>query len=226
MSNAIPVVIDSTGQLGTAGGVSFVNTLTGNTGGAVNATAGNVNVVGDGTSITVTGTPGTSTLTIKALGGSAGPSFFAYLNSTTTAVTGANTPYTIIYDTIGYNLGSAFNLGTSTFTAPITGFYNFSLTVQVGTVNVSNTTESLYLSTSNYGNMVLFAGNPATMMTAASTGLPQTRVSASGSAYINMDAGDTVTSVVNVSGGTGNNVRVQGTLSSTFLLTFFSGQLV
>ena len=74
--------------------------------------------------------------------------------------------------------------------------------------------------------MVLFAGNPATMMTAASTGLPQTRVSASGSAYINMDAGDTVTSVVNVSGGTGNNVRVQGTLSSTFLLTFFSGQLV
>ena len=46
-----------------ASAIGFVNTLTGNSGGAVPPTAGNINVVGSG-NITVTGTPGTSTLTI------------------------------------------------------------------------------------------------------------------------------------------------------------------
>lgn len=46
----------------------FVQTLTGNSGGAVPPTAGNINVVGSG-SITVTGNPGTSTLTIADTGG-------------------------------------------------------------------------------------------------------------------------------------------------------------
>lgn len=43
----------------------FVQTLTGNSGGAVPPTAGNINVEGDGTTITVVGNPGTSTLTIS-----------------------------------------------------------------------------------------------------------------------------------------------------------------
>jgi hypothetical protein len=50
------------------GGGSNVLTLTGNSGGAVGPTAGNINVVGTG-SITVTGNPGTSTLTISDSGG-------------------------------------------------------------------------------------------------------------------------------------------------------------
>lgn len=52
---------------GGGGGSGVVNTLTGNTGGAVGPTANNINVVGDGTTITVAGNPGTSTLTISAL---------------------------------------------------------------------------------------------------------------------------------------------------------------
>jgi hypothetical protein len=52
-------------QLGSGGG-SGVNTLTGNSGGAVPPTANNINVVGDGTTANVVGTPGTSTLTISA----------------------------------------------------------------------------------------------------------------------------------------------------------------
>jgi len=43
--------------------------LTGNTGGAVPPTANNINVVGDGTTVTVAGNPGTSTLTISLVGG-------------------------------------------------------------------------------------------------------------------------------------------------------------
>ena len=48
----------------TSGGSSFVNTLTGNSGGAVPPTGGNIDIEGDGI-VTVTGNPGTSTLTIS-----------------------------------------------------------------------------------------------------------------------------------------------------------------
>lgn len=47
--------------------LSGVITLTGDSGGAVPATAGNINVVG-GTGVTVVGTPGTSTLMINVSG--------------------------------------------------------------------------------------------------------------------------------------------------------------
>lgn len=56
----------------------FIETLTGNTGGAVGPLAGNINVVGTG-SITVTGNPGTHTLTISTTG----TTTLAYTNVTT-----------------------------------------------------------------------------------------------------------------------------------------------
>ena len=60
----------------TQGGTGDVNTLTGNSGGAVAPdVAGNINVVGDGTSATVTGDPITNTLTVSLVGGAAVSSF-------------------------------------------------------------------------------------------------------------------------------------------------------
>lgn len=57
------------GLSGTGGGGGLiVMTLTGNTGGAVPATAGNINVVGDGINVTTSGTPLDSTLTISLTG--------------------------------------------------------------------------------------------------------------------------------------------------------------
>lgn len=53
---------------GGGGSGSPIETLTGNTGGPVPPTGFNVNVVGDGTTIDVAGSPGTSTLTISAIG--------------------------------------------------------------------------------------------------------------------------------------------------------------
>jgi hypothetical protein len=50
-----------------------LQTLTGNSGGAVSPTLGNINVVGDGTSINIVGTPGTSTLTATATGSFSSP---------------------------------------------------------------------------------------------------------------------------------------------------------
>src|ERR1700676_189959 len=47
---------------------TYVETLTGNTGGAVGPNgSGNINVVGDGTSITDVGNPGTNTLTFSLI---------------------------------------------------------------------------------------------------------------------------------------------------------------
>lgn len=48
-------------------GPAFVQTLTGNTGGVVSPTGNNINVVGDGITVAVTGTPGTSTLEISTI---------------------------------------------------------------------------------------------------------------------------------------------------------------
>lgn len=51
------------------GSQGLLETLTGNTGGAVPSTNNNINVVGDGIFINTVGTPGTSTLTIEPAGG-------------------------------------------------------------------------------------------------------------------------------------------------------------
>jgi hypothetical protein len=71
-NDGIPVFVNSQNQLGTVGtgGSTLVSTLTGNSGGAVSPTSGNINVVGDGTTVTVTGNPGTHTLTISSTGSS------------------------------------------------------------------------------------------------------------------------------------------------------------
>lgn len=57
------------GQILTVNPASLVETLTGNTGGPVPPTGNNINVVGDGATVTVAGNPGTSTLTISTAGG-------------------------------------------------------------------------------------------------------------------------------------------------------------
>lgn len=52
--------------------VDVIGTLTGNSGGSVGPTdLGNVNLVGDGTTIAIVGNPGTNTLTVSLLGSSA-----------------------------------------------------------------------------------------------------------------------------------------------------------
>lgn len=66
--------------------IGGVSTLTGNSGGAVGPTLGNINVLG-GTGITVTGNPGTSTLTITSSG---------ITNLTYTGINHAASPYTVL----------------------------------------------------------------------------------------------------------------------------------
>lgn len=51
-----------------AGGKGDIMTLTGNSGGAVPPTSGNINIVGDNINLTTVGNPGTSTITVEPLG--------------------------------------------------------------------------------------------------------------------------------------------------------------
>lgn len=59
------------------------------------------------------------------------PAVVAYMTNTVNNVTGDSTAYTVIFDTETLDRGGNYNLGTGTFTAPVTGFYAF--TVQLTT---------------------------------------------------------------------------------------------
>jgi hypothetical protein len=93
------------GQFMKGGSPAVVETLTGNTGGPVGPTGNNINVVGDGTTVTVAGNPGTSTLTISALGSVA---------TTYDEDSGSATPVANILHVIGGEsvAGEAINMNT------------------------------------------------------------------------------------------------------------------
>lgn len=78
-------------------GPTVVETLTGNTGGAVGPTGNNINVVGDGTTIAVAGDPGTSTLTISAIG-EANPNAL-FMTTLTSNIDFTATGTTLVYTT-------------------------------------------------------------------------------------------------------------------------------
>ena len=220
-ANAIPVVIDSAGQLGTAGGVSFISTLTGNTGGAVSSSGGNILIVGDGVTANVVGNPGLNKLTISAIGGGGGsagnPSFFAYLSAPVLNVTGDGTTYTIAYNTLAYNLGGAYNLGTLTFTAPATGLYNFSFGAFFTSLVPANSSGAISLSLTGFAAVKGLEGNYGAMRSLI--GSRPNSVLAVGNQYVNMTAGDTMQATVVVSGATKTvGIYGSGVLLSTYLV--------
>lgn len=96
----------------TASGTGIVETITGNSGGAVPPTAGNITLIGSG-GITVVGDPGTSTLTIS--------------------VSGTGTPWTSVAGTtqaMAVNNGYVpQNVALTTFTLPVTSVFGSYLAI-------------------------------------------------------------------------------------------------
>lgn len=124
--------MSQSGSFLAGGGGSNVLTLTGNSGGAVGPTGGNINVVGSGF-LSVVGNPGTSTLTISdsgltALQGDTGSTTtastviidFSDCGATTTTVSGANNvtfKVTSLVNNntfVGHNSGGSVNLAVAT----------------------------------------------------------------------------------------------------------------
>lgn len=160
-------------------GTGLVSTLTGNSGGAVSPTAGNINVVGTGT-ITVVGNPGTSTLTVTPSGaiassfptdsGTATPSGGVLNVLGGTATRDINTSGS--GNTIHVDLNNAITLGDlasivgspaitlTTGDATITaGNINLTNTNTAGTIGVINYSGTRWIN--NYGTSNVFIGNNA-----------------------------------------------------------------
>lgn len=154
-----------------------IETLSGNSGGAVGPSGGNINVVGDGTTIDIVGNPGTSTLTA---------SFIGSTDITITGDTGgAQTGDSFTFDggTTGLSFDGAANVFTTTF-AGITangGTVSLATDATASTVNIgsgagaktvqlgsTNTTSSLAL---RYGTSdFTLASATGTVMNALDTG--------------------------------------------------------
>ena len=191
-----------------------IETLTGNAGGAVGPTGYNINVVGDGTTIDVTGNPGTSTLTISAMTNAMPPMFLVGQNASPVNVTGDNTQYTMVWDTEIYDIGG--NFAANTFTAPVTGKYLLS-------TNIS----TLY--TAGYSYAIIFIFTSSEQYTFNWGPVPPpgaTRNLAQNvSTIASMTAGDTAI-VRTVWGNAAKTVGIQGNTGAGSVSTYFCGALL
>lgn len=142
------------------------------------------------------------------------PAFLAYLNTSVVDVTGDGTIYTVIFDTEPYDQGANFNLGTSTFTAPVTGRYRFEFGALVGggtvlsACSVRITTTALTYQRSIGTNAGVTTSTSGTIVALAS-----------------MTAGDTATFQVATTDTGGKIDDVNGTTGGV-LRTWVSGNLV
>jgi hypothetical protein len=169
------------------GGGGTLNTLTGNTGGAVGPSAGNINVVGSG-GVTVTGNPGTNTLTISSSGGGGG---ITTLDGDSGSATGSTV-----------TIAGGSNINTSATSATVTVNLD-------DTVSISGSMTAGTGFTATTGDVSIVAGNldlPAT-----STGFAEGTINFGGSnaiffynggTYIGLDAGNsTVAGIDNIAIG-------------------------
>lgn len=141
------------------------------------------------------------------------PAFLATLTNTATNVTGDGTAYTVIYDNEIYDQNSDFNLGTSTFTAPVTGRYHFCVGIFYQDLGAAFTDLRVNCNTSN--RIYLFIRcSPSVFNTSGF-------VSIGNSSYADMDASDTATITAFVAGST----KTVDLLGDANAANFFSGAL-
>lgn len=173
-------------------GAGSLQTLTGNSGGAVNPDgAFNINVVGDGTYIDIVGNPGTNTLTASLINGGTFATSFPTDSGTATPAAGV---LNIKAANATLNAGS-----TVLFSAP-----GPSNTVQFNVTNANNTT----IVGKNSGNLTLTGANNTVfgaVSAQALTSSPNNTIIGEGSATL-------------LAGGSGNNTII-GQSASASLLT-------
>lgn len=142
------------------------------------------------------------------------PTFQAYVATTINNVTGDGTVYTIIFDTETFDLGNNFNLGTSTFTAPVTGKYFFQYSVLCLGGTVINAANARIVTTARtYNNSA-----PLSPGTTAACSMNM-------SVIADMTAADTATFTIATTDTGGKIDDISGTTSGN-LRTFVSGRLL
>ena len=134
--------------------------LTGNSGGAVFPLAGNINVVGDGTTIQVVGNPGTHTLTISAMGTGTVSSLTTDDGHIVTPTAGT----IIVHGTNG--ITTTGTVGPNTVTVTASGTVAQSFPTDSGTAVPSSGVLNIKagVSTLNCGSSVEFTGSGNTVL--------------------------------------------------------------
>lgn len=140
------------------------------------------------------------------------PAFLTFLDGDIANVTGDATNYTIVFNSEVFDQGG--DLSGATFTAPVTGKYYLAAGAKLETVGVGHTQAFLSLVTSNREYR-----DPQLNGTACATGSGDLGMTIS--SLCDMDAADTATVAVTVSGG----AKTVGIGGAAVLITFFSGNL-
>ncbi len=153
---------------------------------------------------------------------SAQPIFYAYVSSDIPNVTGDGTVYNIIFNTTLFDQNSNFNTSTGTFTAPVTGLYQFNYTIKIGNIGVAHNVfySSVTVSGTSSGIYQLFDINPSLVRDTAN------KCALSGPVTIKMTANDTIVVKVAVNSGTKTITVVGSSPSGTGEQCSFSGFLI
>lgn len=141
------------------------------------------------------------------------PAFLAFNAAANANQTGNGTVATVPCDSEVFDQGGNYNNATFTFTAPVTGRYNFATSVLLSNIGAAHTLGLVSFVTSNrtysWGYM-----SPAVVRTSGNA------ASMTGGAYCDMDAADTAVFQVQVSNST-LTITIEGSAPNTF----FSGML-
>ena len=120
---------------------------------------------------------------------------FSATNSSAQTLTTASTVYTLLAQTVNYQVGSNYNASTGIFTAPIAGYYQFYVSCKISGITSASATSPVNANIQFYlnGSALAYTNEVVTCYCS------NTNISVSSSLLINLTAGQTVNSTVSCS---------------------------